>query len=281
MPSGTGAALTNRWMISRVGETGSSNAVSAKPVVERVQLASDLIQSTRIVRLERLIAFGPQRPHPCLRCGLVEAVHHMMVRVRVDPKRLANGGKQMILVHLRIPLYGLVIETLGDFPQLGYGLLVEFFVRHGHGKPSSRTPTALPPGVVAKRLASKPMGQVYAGLAGLIVLVHLAFVAFAAGGALLVLRWPIVAWVHVPAVAWAAFIEFSGGICPLTPLENELRAKAGLDFYAGDFVARYLFPVLYPEGLTGAAQVVIGATVLALNALMYALVYTRWRSFRR
>jgi hypothetical protein len=125
------------------------------------------------------------------------------------------------------------------------------------------------------------VADIYALLAGLIVLAHLAFVVFAAAGVLLVLRWPGVAWAHVPAAAWAAFIEFSGGICPLTPLENSLRANAGLDFYAGDFVARYLFPVLYPEGLTREAQVVIGLVVVAVNVAGYTFVYFRRHSRRR
>jgi hypothetical protein len=109
--------------------------------------------------------------------------------------------------------------------------------------------------------------------AALIVLAHMAFVVFAVGGVLLVLRWPALAWVHLPAVAWAAFIEFSGGICPLTPFEQALRAQAGLEAYEGDFVARYLFPVLYPEGLTREAQLVIGLAVVAVNAAGYTFVY--------
>lgn len=125
------------------------------------------------------------------------------------------------------------------------------------------------------------MADVYALLAGLIVIGHLAFVVFAAAGALLVLRWPAVAWAHLPAAVWAALIEFTGGICPLTPLENDLRARAGLDYYTGDFVARYLFPVLYPEGLTREAQFVIGAAVLAVNAVAYTFVYFSRRSRRR
>lgn len=115
----------------------------------------------------------------------------------------------------------------------------------------------------------------FAILAGLIVFVHLVFVVFAAAGALFALRWPWIPWVHIPAAAWAASIEFSGGVCPLTPLENELRAKAGLDHYSGDFVARYLFPVLYPGGLTREAQVVIGLVVLAVNLGLYIFVYKR------
>ncbi|MBI2828896.1 MAG: DUF2784 domain-containing protein [Acidobacteria bacterium] len=121
------------------------------------------------------------------------------------------------------------------------------------------------------------MAGVFAGLAGLVVLVHLAFMVFAASGALLAVRWPRLPWLHMPAAAWAAYIELSGGICPLTPLENDLRARAGLDFYSGDFVARYVFPVLYPGGLTREAQVVIGLAVLALNVGLYAFVYTRSR----
>lgn len=113
------------------------------------------------------------------------------------------------------------------------------------------------------------MASAFAVLASLIVLVHLAFVAFAASGALLALRWPWVPWLHVPAAAWAAYIEFSGGICPLTPLENHLRARAGLDYYSGDFAARYLFPMLYPDGLTRPAQTVIGAVVVTVNVVLY------------
>lgn len=97
---------------------------------------------------------------------------------------------------------------------------------------------------------------------------------------MLSLKWRRAMWVHLPAVAWAAYIEFSGGICPLTPLENDFRAKAGLNYYSGDFVARYVFPVLYPEGLTRQAQIGIGLIVLAANLGLYIFVYTRRRRFR-
>ncbi len=122
------------------------------------------------------------------------------------------------------------------------------------------------------------MAGVFAALAGLLVFVHLAFVIFVVGGALLVSRWPRLPWLHVPAAVWAAYIELTGGICPLTPLENDLRAKAGLDQYGGDFVARYLFPVLYPIGLTYRAQVVIGIAVVVANAAAYAFIYRARRS---
>lgn len=122
---------------------------------------------------------------------------------------------------------------------------------------------------------------VFAVLAGLVVLLHLAFVAFAAAGALLALRWRWMPWLHLPAASWAAYIELTGGICPLTPLENDLRARAGLDYYSGDFIARYLFPVLYPEGLTRTAQTGIGLTVLLLNIVLYTWLVRRRLSHRR
>lgn len=117
----------------------------------------------------------------------------------------------------------------------------------------------------------------FALAAAAIVVFHLTFVIFATLGGLLALRWPAMAWVHVPCAAWAAFVEFSGRICPLTPLENVLRRRAGLDDYSGDFVANYIFPVLYPEGLTRDAQMAIGGFVIALNVFAYAWVIRRHR----
>ena len=118
----------------------------------------------------------------------------------------------------------------------------------------------------------------YAVLAALVVAAHLAFVVFATVGGALVLRWPRVALVHLPAAAWAIFVEFTGRLCPLTPLENALRRRAGLGEYSGDFVANYIFPVLYPEGLTREAQFAIGGFVLALNLVAYGVVLQRARA---
>jgi hypothetical protein len=108
-----------------------------------------------------------------------------------------------------------------------------------------------------------------------VLALHLAFVLFALLGGLLVLRAPRLAWLHLPAVAWAAFIEFSGRICPLTPLEVTLRQAAGDAGYAGDFLEHYLLAVIYPEGLTHGVQLALGATVLVLNVAIYALMLRR------
>lgn len=115
-------------------------------------------------------------------------------------------------------------------------------------------------------------------LADLVLVLHFAFVAFVALGGFLVIRWPKIAWAHVPAAIWGAGIELTGWICPLTPLENALRARAGGAAYEGDFVARYLLPVLYPEGLTRDAQVVLGSIVIFGNAVLYAVAASRRRA---
>ena len=112
-------------------------------------------------------------------------------------------------------------------------------------------------------------------LADAVVLVHFGFIVFALAGGTLVLvrRW--VACVHIPAAAWAAYTEFTGTICPLTPLENALHRRAGDAGYAGGFVEHYVIPLIYPAGLTPRVQLALGAIVIGLNAAVYAAVILR------
>lgn len=117
--------------------------------------------------------------------------------------------------------------------------------------------------------------MLYRALADGVLLLHLGFVLFVALGGLLVLRWPAVAWAHLPAAAWGAWISFANWVCPLTPLENRLRARGGEAGYEGGFLEHYLLRILYPEGLTRGAQIALGVLVIAVNALVY------WRVWRR
>jgi len=122
---------------------------------------------------------------------------------------------------------------------------------------------------------------VYRLLADFLVLIHFAFVVFVVAGGLLALRWPAVRWAHLPAALWGAWIEFTGGICPLTPLENALRQRAGEAAYTGDFVSHYVVPVLYPAGLTRQTQLVLGLLVVGLNGVVYAWLWARGRGRAR
>jgi len=119
---------------------------------------------------------------------------------------------------------------------------------------------------------------VYRWLADLVVVVHALFVVFALLGGFLVLRRPWVAWLHLPAAMWAVLIEFAGWICPLTPFENELRARAGAATYGDGFISHYLLHALYPSGLTRNIQWVLGGIALAVNVLIYLVVLRRRRA---
>lgn len=120
--------------------------------------------------------------------------------------------------------------------------------------------------------------MLYGFLADLMILVHLSFVVFVVAGGGLAFWWSWMPWLHLPAAAWGALIEFQGWICPLTPLENALRRRAGEAGYAGGFVEHYLLPVLYPGGLSREIQMALGGLVIAVNAAVYgALLLHRWR----
>jgi hypothetical protein len=119
--------------------------------------------------------------------------------------------------------------------------------------------------------------MIYRFLADLVFLAHLAFVLFVVFGGVAVWWRPKLAWLHLPAVAWGALIEFAGWICPLTPWEQSLRHLAGEKGYSGGFVEHYLFPLLYPEGLTREIQIALGILVLAVNGGAYALIVFRRR----
>jgi hypothetical protein len=115
----------------------------------------------------------------------------------------------------------------------------------------------------------------YRLLADVTVVLHLGFVLFVVAGGLLVWRHPRLAWLHVPAALWGAFIEFAGWVCPLTPLENWLREHGGERAYSESFVEHYLLPVLYPESLTREVQWVLGGLVLLVNVIAYAMIVRR------
>jgi hypothetical protein len=118
-------------------------------------------------------------------------------------------------------------------------------------------------------------------LADAVVLVHLAFIVFVMGGAVLALRWRWVACLHLPSAAWGAYVELAGKICPLTPLELALRAKAGEAGYETSFIDHYLVPVIYPAELTPAVQRASGLLVLVVNLSLYGFVLARAKRTRR
>jgi hypothetical protein len=115
----------------------------------------------------------------------------------------------------------------------------------------------------------------YRILADVVVGLHFLFVVFVVAGGLLVLRWPKLAYLHIPIAVYGAAIEFVGWICPLTPLENSLRRQAGEAGYSTGFVEHYLLPVLYPSALTRDIQLLLGVVVIGINLAIYVYVLRR------
>ncbi len=115
--------------------------------------------------------------------------------------------------------------------------------------------------------------MIYLALADAVLVLHLAFILFVVLGGLLVLLRRRLVWLHLPAVAWGALIEFAGWICPLTPFESWLRMQGGERGFSGGFIDHYLMPVIYPVGLTRGLQWLLGALVLAINAVIYLRIW--------
>jgi hypothetical protein len=109
-----------------------------------------------------------------------------------------------------------------------------------------------------------------------LMLLHLLFIVFVLFGGLLVLKWRPLIWWHPPAALWGMAVEFFHLPCPLTDWENRMRHGAGQTGYGGGFIEHYLWPVIYPAGLTPGIQLGLGAVVLLINGLVYLRLIRQW-----
>lgn len=80
-------------------------------------------------------------------------------------------------------------------------------------------------------------------------------------------RW--IMWWHLPAVAWSVIVEWTGWMCPLTPVENWLRSWGEEAGYTGSFIDQYVTAVLYPAGLSPMVHRLLGVAVLSVNLVLY------------
>jgi len=120
--------------------------------------------------------------------------------------------------------------------------------------------------------------MIYNILSNLVVIVHLLFILFVCLGALLVLKWPKLVWIHIPAALWGVVVEYLNMYCPLTPLENYFRHLGGTETYKTDFIDQYIIPLIYPEVLTRNLQIILGSIVLVLNFVIYGfIIYQKLR----
>ena len=112
--------------------------------------------------------------------------------------------------------------------------------------------------------------MIYNILTFLVIFAHLLFIIYVLFGAFLGLKWIKSLFIHLPAFFWGSYIELSGGICPLTPLEMWLRKKSGIASYSGDFIIYYLEKIIYPPMLTRELQIFFGVSVIIINLAVYA-----------
>ena len=122
------------------------------------------------------------------------------------------------------------------------------------------------------------MDTLYLWLSNLLIIAHLIFIVFVLLGGLLVLHWPKLIWLHVPAIVWGFLVELYGWLCPLTDWENYFRERAGKLVYEGDFIGEYLIPLIYPTNLTREMQYTFAAVVVVVNTIIYFFIWRRRRS---
>ncbi len=110
---------------------------------------------------------------------------------------------------------------------------------------------------------------------------HFLFIVFVLFGGLLAFRFRWAPAIHIPAAAWGAFVEITGRLCPLTTIEVWLRRTAGDSGYSESFIEHYLYPIIYPDGLTRDLQLGLAGMVILLNAAIYGWVFHRHSKLKR
>ena len=112
----------------------------------------------------------------------------------------------------------------------------------------------------------------YELFANLTLIMHLIFILFVIFGGLLFFIFSKIIYIHLPALLWGIYIELTNSVCPLTYLENWFLNKAELATYSNGFINNYLYPIIYPEGLTNNIQIYLGITLIVINILIYGFI---------
>ena len=113
--------------------------------------------------------------------------------------------------------------------------------------------------------------------ANLTLIVHLFFILFVIFGGLLFFVFSKILYIHLPALLWGIYIELTNSVCPLTYLENWLLYKGELTTYSNGFINNYLFPIVYPEGLTTNIQIYLGSSLIIINIFIYGLIFKKFK----
>ena len=105
-----------------------------------------------------------------------------------------------------------------------------------------------------------------------VLIAHALFVLFAVFGAFLVLFDRRIAYVHVPVVAWSSIVNLAHWTCPLTPVEQRLRVRAGQPAFQGGWIQNYMEPLVRPLGMPRRLELVAGVSIVVWNACLYGVI---------
>ena len=120
----------------------------------------------------------------------------------------------------------------------------------------------------------------YKLFANLTLIAHLIFILFVIFGGLLFFIFSKIFYIHLPALLWGIYIELTNSVCPLTYLENWFLNKAELATYSNGFINNYLYPIIYPEGLTNNIQIYLGITLIVINILIYGFIFKNFQRLK-
>jgi hypothetical protein len=104
---------------------------------------------------------------------------------------------------------------------------------------------------------------------------HVAYVVFVVFGALLVLLWRPLMWVHLAAVVWAiATMGFDLG-CPLTPWEKTAWTRGGRVPYDEGFLQHHVLRTTFDPAKSRRNHVMLAVFVVVLNVIIYWVILRR------
>ena len=117
--------------------------------------------------------------------------------------------------------------------------------------------------------------------ADLTLIVHFAFIIFVVFGVLLFIVSTKIIYVHVPALIWGIYLEFTHSVCPLTYLENWFLQKANLTTYSKGFIQNYLVPIVYPKNLTEDLQTYLAIALIVANIITYVFIISKIKKSKK
>jgi hypothetical protein len=118
--------------------------------------------------------------------------------------------------------------------------------------------------------------NLYSTAAAGVLVLHLLFILWVAFGVLVTRNRPLLRWVHIASLIYGILLEILEWSCPLTPVENWLRGRAGIPTYQGGFLLHYLDALVYPD-VAPSLLVLCAVAVCLFNLGVYAVRFRRRR----